>query len=549
MTHYGHAVTASDKEVLNDDAMDLLIQQFLDMWTHQVLKSPLSKKWHKYEVQLSALEVMVMNGVNYTPEELETVAHYEEHMLIMDLVSRCGDDVRNRFEQIIGHLKNLTIEATSIRQGVEKGEEDQVAAVIEAKGDSILGQQVMKNTVVCASKELADLQRCEKSWKKSMEARLHRLTRSQELAEHAQQQLLAVEAQLEAVGGDSNQKSKKVLQGLAAGQSKALMHTVFSAWNGEVLGNMQDKAIRAKYEAILAEAEKKLMHFKENKIKNIKSVLGRASRGKEENLEIEVFRNWRQQTVENRFDADSQAKMKVLNEKLAKQKQDQMENTKKVMARMSNDKDETLVVSAWGAMKAFCESYSKNKEFEDAVKKSEQNMKDHLAKKKDDAKKVLDSMNNATSTGLMSHCFLAWRGDVDESLRRKKLEEQMYDTDCRLKSFLDKQAGNAMGVQTRTIDQMNENLTLKFWGAWLIETKSNKLETHYSKKMDGKRDQLNKVHKLFKKFAQELEEGLGNIEGDSSRNATGRRSKQGMTKGDGSVSLPDIRGGSGRRPA
>jgi hypothetical protein len=293
------------------------------------------------------------------------------------------------------------------------------------------------------------------------------------------------------------------------------------------------------------------MAFKENKIKNIKSVLGRSSRTKEEALESEVFRAWKTQTVENRMDAQSQEKMKILNDKLAKQKQDQMENTKKVMARMSGDKDATLVVSAWGAMKAFCEAYSRDKEFEDAVKKSEQNMKDHLSKKKDDAKKVLDSMNNATATGLVSHCFLAWRGDVDESLRRKKLEEQMYSTDCRLKSFLDKQAGNAMGVQTRTIDQMNENLILKVWGAWLVEHKSGKLENYYKKKLDGKREQLTKVQQLFKKFAKELEEGLGNIDGDSSRNATGRRpQKQGMSKGgDGSVSLPDIRGGSGRRPA
>merc|ERR1719498_1388060 len=117
------------------------------------------------------------------------------------------------------------------------------------------------------------------------------------------------------------------------------------------------------------------------------------------------------------------------------------------MARLTGDKEEMLTMSAWTAMKSFCEAYAKNKEFEDAVKRSEANMKAHMEKKKDEAKKVLDSMHNSTATGLMEHCFHAWAKDIEETVRRKKLEEAMYETDCRLKSFLDKQAGNAMGVQ------------------------------------------------------------------------------------------------------
>merc|ERR1740138_1158105 len=194
-------------------------------------------------------------------------------------------------------LQKLVTSATAIRKGVDEKGDEGAQEALEVHGNTLVGMQIMKDTVVSASADITDLQRCQKSWKSSMEIRLNRLTRSAELAEHAQQQLLAVEAQLEAVGGDSNNKSKKVLQGLAAGQSKALMHTVFSAWNGEVLGNLAEKAIRQKYEDILAEAEKKLMAFKENKIKNIKSVLGRASRGKDEALEVEVFRNWKQQTL------------------------------------------------------------------------------------------------------------------------------------------------------------------------------------------------------------------------------------------------------------
>jgi hypothetical protein len=541
-THYETTLP----EHLNDDAMTILVQQYLDDWTYRVMASPLAKEWGKHEVHMSALEVLQMHGLKYTPEEMWQVAHFpDEQLMIMDIVSRMPDDLRDKFEQITRHLRSLVTSATALRKGIESKGDDQLEEAFAVYGSSKVGQEVMKNTVISASKEIENLRRCSGTWKKSMERRLHRLTSSAEMAEHAQQQLLAVEAQLEAFAGDANGKSKKVLQGLAAGQSKTLMHTCFTAWCGDMLGNKQDKEIRMKYENQLHEAEKRLIAHKERKIANIKQVLLSDARGKTETLLRETIRLWKGVTDENKLDGETKAKLKALEDKLAHTKKSSAENTKKVMARLTKDNEEMLYMSAWTAMKSYCESYAKNKEFEDAVKKTEANMKAHMEKKKDEAKRVLDSMHNSTSTGLMEHCFHAWSRDVEESMKRKTIENAMYDTDCRLKSFLDKQAGNAMGVQTRTIDQMNENQILKFFGAWKIETKSATLDKYYSKKLDGKRGQLQKVQSLFKKFASELEEGLGNIEGDSATASDRKslRTKPGMMKGDGggSVSLPDIR--------
>merc|ERR1740138_1072 len=202
-------------------------------------------------------------------------------------------------------LQKLVTSATAIRKGVDEKGDDGAQEALELHGDSLVGMQIMKNTVVSASQDIADLQRCQKSWKSSMEIRLNRLTRSAELAEHAQQQLLAVEAQLEAVGGDANNKSKKVLQGLAAGQNKSLMHTVFTAWLGVMLGDKADKEIRHKYEDQLAKAEKKLFKFKENKVKNIKAALGRSSRERDSVLQLDVIRLWRKETLENKMDGDA----------------------------------------------------------------------------------------------------------------------------------------------------------------------------------------------------------------------------------------------------
>lgn len=552
-------VTAG-KEHLSDDAMQILVQQFLDDWSYRIMASPLAKAWNgvpwRVRVQQSALEIMQLFGVKYTEEEIRNVAQQEEQMMILDLVERMDDSVREKFEDIVKQLQQLASVASDIRKGVDSKDDETLKDAFEREAETVMGQAIMKKCVVNASKEVYLLHRSQNQWKKTMQAKLTRLLASTDMAEEATQKLLTVEAQIKAFAGESNEKTKSVLNGLAGGQASTLMHTVFSAWKGDWMAQLGDKQIRAKFEDQLRKAEKALVAHKENKIKNIKAVLMTQSRAEGQNLLSEIIRMWVSITKDNKMDGETKAKMEALNAKLGKFKTDQAENTKKVMSRLSNDRDGMLVLNGFKAWQAFCEEYKKDKEIEDAVKASEGKWKDHMNKKKDEAKKVLDSMSAATNSGLVQNCFTVWMTDTVENKDRKKLENLMHEEDCRLKSFLGKQAGNAMGVQTRTIEQMQENLILKTFGDWMIITKVAKHEKHYAKKMEGKRAQLSKVQNLFKKFAQQLEDGLDGIDGDSSaRTNTGRKKythlpnankmSPGMTRGDGSVSLPDIK----HRPA
>merc|ERR1712183_95976 len=105
---------------------------------------------------------------------------------------------------------------------------------------------------------------------------------------------------------------------------------------------------------------------------------------------------------------------------------------------------------------------------------------------------------------------------------------------------------------------------MRVFSHWLLEAKVNRVEAHFNRKMDSKRRQLAGVQNLFKTFAAQLEQGLGDGN-DSSRANTGRDStykshkksrphgdsKQGaMARGqEGSVSLPDIHGHAKAYPA
>merc|ERR1712113_356743 len=255
-----------------------------------------------------------------------------------------------------------------------------------------------------------------------------------------------------------------------------------------------------------------------------------------------------QEVKRSQKEGDSQQALNELNAQLNKFKGDQANKRKSVMARMGADQDGGLIAITFNSWLQFHSNYKKDKEFEDAVKRSETQIAAHMKRKKDEAKQVLDRMSGATNTGLMAQVFTSWQQCLAEEKKAAELEATMNGAGGKFKSMRSRQSGNAQGVQGRVNEQMKMNLLLRCLKCWQIESRVNKENTELNRKLDQKRKQLQSVQKLFKEFARQLEEGLGAVDGDSS----GRRSQgTGRSKGHkamkdggaGSVSLPDIHQG------
>merc|ERR1712187_376068 len=118
-----------------------------------------------------------------------------------------------------------------------------------------------------------------------------------------------------------------------------------------------------------------------------------------------------------------------------------------------------------------------------------------------------------------------WKEVLDEKKKAAEMDYMLGGKAGSLECLQSRQLGNARGVQTRVNDQMNANLLLRCFGVWQLEAKAHSVERYYSGKIEGKRRQLNSVQTLFKSFARQLEEGLGNLDGDSS-GRTGYRSRR-----------------------
>jgi len=398
---------------------------------------------------------------------------------------------------------------------------------------------------------VVDVKQQQKSWYSNTAKRMDRLTGCAAIAERAQQQLMAVEAQLGAFGGDQSKKNKKVLMGMSDGKDKQLIHSCFSGWCGHFLKFKAQKRIRDQYERMAVEAEDRLVQYREKKIINIRNVLMRKA-GESDNLLIALcVETWQEYIEDAKKEGGTKAEMERMEESLRQQRENAKSNTTSVMNRMAAESDDALVSGCFNSWMKFSEEYKKDKDLEDQIKKTEKALAEHMAQKKSEAKGVLDRMSGASGSGLVMLCLRGWKDHIEEEKGDRALQDQLNGNADKFKSLQLRQAGNARGVQTRVNDQMKSNLMLRCIGVWQIEAKVARIDKYYHSKLDGKRKQLQSCQSLFKSFAAQLEQGLNAAQEEPAPASSGRGSKkeksqktpketQSLSKTEGSVSLPDI---------
>merc|ERR1719359_1389470 len=130
------------------------------------------------------------------------------------------------------------------------------------------------------------------------------------------------------------------------------------------------------------------MEYRQAALTNVRNVLMRKAAEGDAGLMKQVWKSWKDEVQETKREAGSQEAMAAMEAKLAASSAAQMENTKKVMTKMSAGSDNALlkvVITSW---MQFLEEYKKNKGEEDAIRAQEKAMEDFMKQKKDGAKAV-----------------------------------------------------------------------------------------------------------------------------------------------------------------
>merc|ERR1719162_2964080 len=106
-----------------------------------------------------------------------------------------------QFEHFALQLQLIITTATRVRKVVDEGTPDAIQQVMDHTDSSGIISQILKQAIVQAGTEVAEIRQRHTSWTKNTESRVSRLVRSADDAAAAQRELNALQMQIGGFGG------------------------------------------------------------------------------------------------------------------------------------------------------------------------------------------------------------------------------------------------------------------------------------------------------------------------------------------------------------
>jgi len=219
---------------------------------------------------------------------------------------------------------------------------------------------------------------------------------------------------------------------------------------------------------------------------NSEKVINRMAREEDENLQAYFIQAWLHGVAECKREKKLEKEAKIA-EIEAKHKQEEYERlmvqkkevAKRTLARMNDGNTEGLlamVVTSW------CQIVQEDKSAREA-ERIRQEVENHLkgieAKKKGDAKAVLERMSAASDTGLKGVCFNAWKSDWEEHAAAKALEKRAQEADAKAAEVMKskkEEAKKMLAKMNASSDSALLEMVFRNWLTWSNTEKKERLQ-------------------------------------------------------------------------
>jgi hypothetical protein len=489
-------------------AVKLVVKTFLEKEHYQDLHRFLCEQWSDMHSLTAAMRLMEAHGVHISEEKQKMYKSLPEDRVIDTLVMLMPQQSREQFEHFFLQLSLIASTTTRLRSALESGNEHQVEEVLDSAENVGVLQFILRMAVAQAGQEVKQHSKDHNDWLTTCEERMRPLLRSQADAMVFQKALAQASAQLGFHRVDANEKSKKVLMGLAGNNSTALITFVFATWADETSKSKKENEIRKEYEDEINVAEKRLQDYILSQTAIMKNMINK----KHGNGLQELLHNCMDALVgELKEKADKELKdqeMAELNAKMSAFSKEQAAKSKKVLSRMNAGSDQGLLGMCMAAWVQQAEEYKKNKEFEDAVKREEQKIAEFMKKQNDGAKSVLSRMSQSTDSGLVQQCFSGWVDLFQEQKKSNEMKELMNSNTSKFATFSNRNKASAKSGMSRHAELTEQGSLIVIFKLWLKEVKVERMRRWAKDKNIKKKNQLLGVKGLFRNFANELEAGL-----------------------------------------
>merc|ERR1719375_3061828 len=451
---------------------------------------------------------MEAHGVHVSPEEEQRLAQLPEDRMIDALVMRMPQQSREQFEHFFLQLSLIASTTTRLRAALEAGNSDAVEEVLDSAENVGILQFILKMAVAQAGQEVKAHTQDHNDWLAVTTDRLAPLLQSQANAMISKKALEEAKRELTHHHTSANEKSKKMLMGIAGNSGKALVAMSFHEWHELIVELKREAEIRKEYAEEIDAANQRLQDYVMQQTKIMKNMIIKQHAAGKGGL---VGQCYAALLDELRIKDDrlaKEAEMKALEEKMAGFSKDQAAKNKKVLARLNAGSDQGLMMLCLTAWVQFIEEYNKNRAFEDAVKAEEQKIAEFMKKQNEGAKSVLNRMSAGTESGLIATVFQEWKKAFEEQKQAYEMEALLAANGAKFGSFGSRNKSSAKSCMDRAAEAADMSTYIVIFWYWKREARVERMRRYAKDKNLKKKQQLVGVKGLFKNFANELEAGL-----------------------------------------
>mmetsp|Transcript_78444 Transcript_78444/g.243272 ORF Transcript_78444/g.243272 Transcript_78444/m.243272 type:complete len:538 (+) Transcript_78444:79-1692(+) len=501
----------------------VVVNTFLEKKHFRQLHETLSDQWSGCHSLTAAVRLMEAHSVSISQKEKEHLAALPEDRMIDALVTKMPQQSREQFEHFFLQLSFIASTTTRLRTALEAGLVDAIEDALESAENVGVLPYIMQMAVAQAGEMVKTQRSKHASWLAEMDTRMKPLLDSQAKSMTTQKELVAKRKEVEAATTQGKDKSAATLICITSGNTKVLLSMSFVAWMETAKKMKEEAAIRKEYEEEITKAHKQLMEYKAAQLANVKKVLNRTSAESNITLISNVVNALKSEAKSIQTAREAKAEMSALDQQLKSFSETSAKNAKNVMARVSAGSDEGLRATAFNGWAQYFQNYKKDKEMNDAVRAAEMKVESFMKKQKDGAKSVLQRMQQASTSGLISSVFQAWSEAVDDAKQEQEMESALHAKSSKLTAFSNRNKGSAKNASHRKAQLEEQSMLILAFLSWVRIHKCERM-IHFGKEKTNKRKQeLTNVKGLFKKFATELEgslqEGTPRVEKRQGRSA------------------------------
>eukprot|EP00929_Paragymnodinium_shiwhaense_P110195 TRINITY_DN7699_c0_g1_i1.p1 TRINITY_DN7699_c0_g1~~TRINITY_DN7699_c0_g1_i1.p1 ORF type:complete len:651 (+),score=233.11 TRINITY_DN7699_c0_g1_i1:139-2091(+) len=500
------------------NSLKFLASQCIETSRYGAMSQCLAKQWTGNQCLSAAVRLLKKHGVEVSAEEVQSLQHCSEREVVEALVSKMPSDSRE-FEMFFLQLRMIVAVASSVREGLEAGSPEAIKGALEQAADNLVSDLVLPICVVQAGSELINLKDMQAVFVKDAENRMSKLMRGQIDAMQAKKDLAAAQAKLEQKQhkmAAAKSTAVKYLSQLMGGDSSAMLKTILHEWAEAAHQLHEERMIWEEYAPRIEEAQTSLMRLKTHRVRNVANLFDRKSMRLTEDLVIDAFLQWRDQSTLSRL-MTSQAQMKEMGTKMNNYKDTRKAKARAVMARMFGQEDGVLLALVW---KAWWSDFSGEKDMKEkalAEEKARQEYKQILQDKRAKARVVLLATAEGQMETVLQMVMQTWRDACLEA----KVDSELQQERAAMKSLLDdhkkRNKASAKAALDKAAAADEEAIKLKMFHAWRLDSRLETLFSKNSNKIEGKRQQLFQVQHMFRTFASNLEDSLHQNVAESTR--------------------------------